>query len=193
MQFDLPAALESRLSRLPDNLNAHIARVRDIARGLAGVHQIDIELADLVAAAHDVARHLQGRQLIEEAERLNIPVGPLERFAPIVLHGPVGAAWLRAEDVLQSADQFEAVYWHTSAHPDLAPVGKLVFVADKIDPAKAKAHPFQDSVRKAVRNSLDEGVLAFLDGVIKEHVDHKRLVHPMSIEARNRLITEMAC
>ena len=193
MDFDLPVALQKHLVALPSNLGLHISRVRVIARQLAEVHGVNVELADLTAAAHDIARHLPARQLIEEAERLNIPVGEFERAAPIVLHGPVGATWLRAEGGLSDPELFEAVYWHTSAHPDLSPIGKVVFVADKIDPAKAKAYPFQLNVIEAVGKSLNEGVLAFLDGAIREHIDHCRFIHPMSVNTRNRLIIEKSC
>ena len=193
MDFELPKSLQEHLAALPKNLSLHIGRVRGIAKELAQMHNLDVELAHLTAAAHDVARHLPGGKLIEEAERLNIPVGEFEKAAPIVLHGPVGATWLRQEGVLLDPELFDAVYWHTSGHPDLSPIGKVVFVADKIDPAKAKAYPFQSSVIEAVANSLDEGVLAFLDGVIREHVDHCRLVHPVSINTRNRLIIESSC
>ncbi|MQF87318.1 MAG: HD domain-containing protein [SAR202 cluster bacterium] len=193
MNFDLPDSLQKHLLSLPRNLRAHISRVRKIARELAVEHSLNAELADLGAAAHDVARHLSGGKLLEEAEKLQIPVGEFERFAPIILHGPVGACWLKKEGILSDSGLLEAVYWHTSAHPDLDPIGKVIFIADKIDPAKVKAYPFQPSVAKAARGSLDEGVLAFLDGIIKEQVDQHRCIHPMSAHTRNRLIIENSC
>ena len=63
----LPSMLQSRLDGLPQGLQEHISRVRGIARELAAAHGVDADLADLTAAAHDVARHITGSQLIEEA------------------------------------------------------------------------------------------------------------------------------
>ena len=149
MTANLPPTLTARLDAVPDGLRAHVERVRAIARELAVTHAIDPATADLTAAAHDVARHIPGRMLIEEAERLGIPVNNVERAAPILLHGPVGAGWLREDGAIRDPEVLEGVHWHTTAHPDLAPVGQVVFVADKLDPMKQKAYPFQPSVRAA--------------------------------------------
>ncbi len=193
MTADLPLSLTARLDALPDGLRAHIERVRGIARELAAAHAIEPVTADLTAAAHDVARHVPGRMLIEEAERLGIPVNAVERAAPILLHGPVGAAWLREDGAIRDPEVLEGVRWHTTAHPDLAPVGQVVFVADKLDPMKQKAYPFQSEVRAAAARSLHEGVLAFLDGALRTHLDRREFIHPMSADTRNSLLIALSC
>ena len=193
MTAALPPSLTARLDSLPDGLRAHVERVRGIARQLAAAHAIDPDTADLTAAAHDVARHIPGRMLIEEAERLGIAVNAVERAAPILLHGPVGAAWLREDGAIRDPEVLEGVHWHTTANPDLAPVGQAVFVADKLDPAKQKAYPFQPEVQAAAQRSLHEGMLAFLDGALRMHVERRELIHPMSTETRNSLLVAFAC
>ena len=190
--MNLPEGLEARLGALPAGLQAHIERVRGIARGLAERHGIDAARADLAAAAHDVARHLPSAQLLAEAERLRLPVNAVERHSPILLHGPVGAAWL-ADDGWTDADLLDAVRWHTTARDGLPPLGQVVFIADKLDPAKARAYPFQGTVREAADASLADGVLAFLDGQLRRLVDSGGLVHPAAVEARNGLLLAAAC
>ena len=191
--FELPEPLVARIEALPDGLRAHVERVRGLARELAAAHGVDVATADLTAAAHDVARHLPGRRLVEEAERLGIAVNSVERAAPILLHGPVGAGWLREDGSVTDAEVLEGVHWHTTAHPDLAPSGRVVFIADKLDPVKARAYPFQQEVREAAFRDLHEGVLAFLDGAIRAHVERRELIHPMSAETRNRLLMASSC
>ena len=189
----LPPRLEARLAALPGGLRAHIARVRDVARELAAAHGIDQDLAELTAAAHDVARHVPGDRLLEEAERLGLPVCAVERHAPILLHGPVGARWLRDDRSIDDPAVLEGVHWHTTAHPDLAPVGQVVFLADKLDPQKATTYPFQESVRTAAGHSLRDGMLAFLDGALKLHIDRGDLVHPTCTDTRNALLLASGC
>ncbi len=184
----LPTTLQARLDALPEGLRNHINRVRDIARDLASAHAIDQDLAELTAAAHDVARHIPGPQLIEEAERMGFPVNAVERSVPILLHGPVGAGWLAEDGVLSDPGVLEGVRWHTTAHPDLAPVGQVVFIADKLDPHKANAYPFQDTVRAAAYLNLQDGALAFLDGMLKLHLDRGDLIHPLCTDTRNALL-----
>ena len=193
MAYGLPPPLVARLNALPLGLRAHVERVRDIARELAQAHGVDEALADLTAAAHDVARHLPGARLIEETERLGMPISVVERAAPILLHGPVGAAWLEADGSVEDRDALDGVRWHTTGSPDLSPVGEAVLLADKLDPHKARAYPFQASVREAAFRDLHEGVLAFLDGAIRAHIDRGELAHPLSIETRNRLILARSC
>jgi predicted HD superfamily hydrolase involved in NAD metabolism len=186
--FALPPSLQERLDGLPNGLQLHIARVRGIAREVAAAHAIDPDLADLTAAAHDVARHLPGPRLIEEAERLGIEINDVERALPILLHGPVGAGWLAKDGAITDPAVLEGVRWHTTAHPDLAPVGQVVFIADKLDPHKLRAYPFQPEVREAAMRSLNEGALVFIDGVLRQHLDRRELVHPLSTATRNALL-----
>jgi predicted HD superfamily hydrolase involved in NAD metabolism len=184
----LPSTLQARLDGLPDGLRNHINRVRDIARDLAGAHDVDQDLAELTAAAHDVARHISGAQLIEEAERMGLPVNSVERSVPILLHGPVGAGWLARDGALTDPGVLEGVRWHTTAHPDLCAVGQIVFIADKLDPRKAKAYPFQDLVREAAYRDLQEGALAFLENMLRQHLDRGDLIHPLCTDTRNALL-----
>ena len=193
MDADLPPSLAARVNALPDGLRAHVERVRVIARGLAARHVLDPATADLAAAAHDVARHLPGRRLIEEAERLGVKVSDVERAAPILLHGPVGAAWLRGDGEALNTEVIEAVHWHTTGSPGLAPVGHVVLIADKLDPAKAGAYPFQQAVRDAAERNLHDGTLAFLEGALRLHLERRELIHPVSAETRNRLLIARAC
>jgi len=189
----LPPTLQARLDGLPRGLALHVDRVRGIARELATAHAIDPDLADLTAAAHDVARHIAGDRLIEEADRLGIAINAVERHAPILLHGPVGAGWLHEDAAITDREVLEGVHWHTTAHPDLAPVGRVVFLADKLDPQKAKAYPFQEQVRRAAFASLADGILAFLDGALRTHLDRGELIHPMSTDTRNALLLGTSC
>jgi predicted HD superfamily hydrolase involved in NAD metabolism len=189
----LPPTLQTRLDGLPTGLRAHIGRVREISRELAAAHGIDADLAELTAAAHDVARHLPGAALIEEAERMGIAINSVERDVPILLHGPVGAAWLANDRSVTDPGVLEGVHWHTTAHPDLAPLGQVVFIADKLDPAKAKAYPFQSEVREAAWRSLHDGVLAFIDGALRQLLERDDLIHPLFTDTRNALLLGTAC
>jgi HD superfamily phosphohydrolase YqeK len=140
-----------------------------------------------------VARHIPPQKLLKEAERLRLPVNDIERKSPIILHGPVGASWLHQEGVLENNAVLEGVYWHTIAHPDLSLLGQVVLLADKLDPSKRHKFPFQPQVRLAAFHSLSDGLLAFLDGILRQQLERGELIHPTSSETRNRLITAASC
>ena len=159
---------------------------------LAQVHDADSERVRLGAMAHDVARAMRGDELLEQARELGITIHPVEAAVPVLLHGPVGAELLRRQDGLDDGEVYEAVYWHSTAHKDLGILGKIVFLADKLDPHKEARYPFIDRVRKLAATDLDHAVAEFLGCELMELIGQGSLVHPVSVEARNELLLPAA-
>ena len=188
----IDASLESRIrqrvERLPAGLQAHIARAQEVARELASHHTIDPERAALGILAHDVARAMPGPELLERAACFQLPVGPVDRAVPMLLHGPVGAEILRVEDGLAAGDGerdiYQAVYWHTTFHPTLVDdLGKVVFLADKLDPNKRKKIPYQPEIMALALEDLDAAILEFLGRQIAGLTGQGKAVHPMMLKA----------
>ena len=188
MLGDLETLVNRRVAGLPDGLRKHIYRVRDIAANLAERHGLDPQLAALAMLAHDVARAMPGRQLLYRAEQLEVPVTALECSLPILLHGPVGAKILKLEDGLTDESLYQAVYWHTSAHPSLDRLGKLVFLADKLDPEKSVTYPYLPELMELAVQDLDLGVLEFASREIIARTQRGEMVHPVLVETRNALL-----
>ena len=192
-QPGLESRIRQRVDGLPAKLQAHIARAQDVARELAPHHAVDPERAALGILAHDVARAMPGVELLERAARFDLPIGAVERQVPLLLHGPVGAEILRREDGMSAAgddamDLYQAVYWHTTAHPTLDALGKVVFLADKLDPNKRKRYPYQPQILELARDNLDAAILEFLTRQVVDLTNRGHLVHPTMLEARNALL-----
>ena len=197
----IAAPIESRIQRrvesLPAGLQAHIGRAREVARELAPYHNVDPERAALGILAHDVARAMPGPELIAQATRFRLPVRPVEESVPLLLHGPVGAEILRVEDGLAAGDEesdlYQAVYWHTTFHPTLVDdMGKVVFLADKLDPNKRKRIPYQPEIMKLALEDLDAAILEFLRRQVIDLTDRGKEVHPMMLEARDTLAARVS-
>ena len=180
--------VESRVEALPKGLQDHIRRVRDIAIELAPYHGIDQDRAGLGMLAHDVARAMPDEELLRLAQELELPVGTVEQGMPLLLHGPVGAELLSKEDGLTDPSIHQAVFWHTTAHPSLDTLGKLVFLSDKLDPQKQAAYPYQSRLWQLARESLDQAILEFLTRETIALVSRGLMVHPMVVETRNHLL-----
>ena len=187
MPAALPSCVASRLDALPAGLRDHVESVREIGRRLALRHGVDTELVDLGLAAHDLARHLDGPELLRRAEALNIPPCDVERRLPVLLHGHVAAAELE-DDGLMDPRVLESVRWHTTGRRGMGDVAKVVFLADKLDPQKARRYPFLPEIEDLARDSLDAALLRFLELSTADHLRHGRLIHPASIELRNELL-----
>ena len=183
--------IADRLASLPQGLQAHINRVRDIAIELAPLHGVDPAQAGLGALAHDIARAMPDRELLERASRLGLIVGLVERQVPLLLHGPVGAEILRREDGLEDDSIYLAVCWHTTGHPSLDSLGKLVFLADKLDPQKLSRYPDQPRLRELAEQDLDQAMLEFLTREIISLTSRGQMVHPAMLSARNHLLASI--
>ena len=188
---DMLQRLQYRLKALPGGLQSHIYRVRDVALELAAPHNIDHQQAELGALAHDVCRAVPGEDLIRMASELDVPVSDVEQDFPLLLHGPVGAELLRKEEDINDDILYEAVRWHSTAHASLDPLGKLVFLADKLDPQKAAVYSYQAKLHDMALESLDLALLEFLSREMAKRIEGGGTVHPASVDARNSLILKL--
>lgn len=184
----LTQRIQQRVSRLPQGLQAHINRVCDIAGELAPHHGVDPEQARLGALAHDVARAMSDQELLRRADDLGLHIGTVEKYVPVLLHGPVGAELLRREAGLTDQSLHQAVCWHTTAHPSLDILGKVVFLADKLDPQKIRRYPYQPYLRELAFADLDQAILEFLTRESISLASQGEMVHPAMVKTRNHLL-----
>ncbi|MBM4414720.1 MAG: HD domain-containing protein [Chloroflexi bacterium] len=160
---DAAALRAAMLPELPPGLAAHIDRVVALAGPLAQRHGLDVARTLLAAQAHDLLRALPGAALLARAEAAGLPIDPVERAEPMLLHGPLGAHELVAREWVTDAVVLEAVRWHTTGHPDYAPEAWAVFVADKVDPHKVERWPALAAVAEFAESSLELAALAYLE------------------------------
>ena len=83
---------------------------------------------------------------------------------------------------------YKAVYWHTTANPDLDELGKVVFIADKLDPAKIASYTYLPQIRQMALQDLDRAILHFLTRQAMDRLNRGGLVHPVMVETRNALL-----
>ena len=187
-ESELVDRIQRRVGRLPKGLQSHIYRVMDIGRELAQHHGIDPERASLGMLAHDVARAMGDKELIHRATELGLPIGMVESQLPVLLHGPVGAEILHREEGLADDVLYLAVYWHSTGHPSLDALGKLVFLADKLDPQKIGYYPYIPLLRELALEDLDRALLEFLTRETIARISNGEFVHPASYEMLNSLV-----
>tara|TARA_B100001971_G_scaffold87935_1_gene81206 strand:- start:97 stop:711 length:615 start_codon:yes stop_codon:yes gene_type:complete len=184
----LHSCIETRLAQLPAGLRDHIERARVVGRELAARHDVDADAIDVGITAHDLARAMDDKALLDEAELLRIDVMPIERQAPILLHGPIAAVWLSRGCEPVDTRAIEAVRWHTTGHPDMDDVGKAVFLADKLDPQKVEALPYLTKVETLASCDMDSAILEYLDREIEHLVGRGLVIHPASVDLRNEIV-----
>ena len=139
-------------SRLGGARLEHSRRVAGEAAELARRFGVDPAKAELAGLLHDYAREEPA------AERLEIPVGPVEARRPVgLLHAPVGAAQL-LERGLVEAELAGAIARHTVGGAGMTSLEKCLYLADFCEPGRG----FEglEEVRALARTSLAEAVAA---------------------------------
>ena len=168
-------------SRLSEGRYDHTLRVADTAAELAHVHGLDEDRARLSALIHDAARETGAEEFLRLAQEWNLPVGEPERHSPKLLHGPVAAELARRELGVEDEEILEAVRVHTTGRPGMGTLELVLYVADKIEPARD--YPSVERLRGLAREDIHMAATESLRRAIAHNEGRGKDVHPSSREA----------
>ena len=166
--------------RLSAKRYGHTLRVANTAEALARAHGLDPGRARLAALLHDAAREMSSEEFLGLAEDLGLPVGEPERESPKLLHGPVAAGLARRDLGVEDGEILDAVREHTTGRPGMAPLSLVLYVADKIEPARD--YPSVEYLRRLARRDLRAAAAESLRRSIAHNEERGRPTHPASIE-----------
>lgn len=167
-------------SRLSEKRYGHTVRVADTAEDLARAHHVDENRVRLAALLHDAARETELEEYLRLADKWEIPVGEPERQSPKLLHGPVAAELARRELGIEDGEVLEAVRVHTTGKPGMGPLALVLYVADKIEPARD--YPSVGRLRELAREDLHEVAAESLRRAIAHNEERGRDTHPASLK-----------
>ena len=180
------------MSDRPKKLRKHVERVERGAMRLATVHELDRDVCVAGAAGHDLFRHCTDAELIALSRHYRVPIGEHELAAPIVLHGPLAAAYARETMDVAHEDILSAIAYHTTAHPDFSLEALAVFLADKIDPQKVDRDPGLVAVAAAAEHDLFAAAAMFLERRLTSQLHTGKPLHPLAVASRNTYLQRRA-
>ena len=186
--IDTESRLRDAVEALPTGLRDHVLRVESESIRLAELHHLDAGRAQIAALGHDLVRDRRGDELLYLAVRYELSPDPIERATPILVHGPVAARMLRVDYGIEDPAILDGVDCHTTARAGMAPLEKVLFLADKIEEEKLERYPEYREVRDLADSSLDRALLRFLDLYLQQALRRRWLIHPRALEARNEAI-----
>lgn len=177
--------------RLSEKRYGHTLRVAATAEDLARTHGLDPDRARLAALLHDAAREIgDPEEFLRISREWDLPVDEPERQNPKLLHGPVAAELARRELGVDDKHILEAIRVHTVGRPGMGTLALVLFVADKIEPARD--YPSVERLRRLAREDLREAAAESLRRAIAHNEERGRPTHPASRETLAWLEAEHA-
>ena len=157
MYSELEQYLEKNLSMIRFE---HSIATSKMCGDFCNLFGIDAASGKLAGIAHDIARELPDDEILALAQKDVYPLTPYEIDHPVLLHGKAGAVLLSEKFTISDKAVIQAVRWHTTGHVDMGFLGKILYVADYIEPGRK--HIDEAYRQKLYALNLDSMVLDVL-------------------------------
>lgn len=142
--------------------------------------------ARLAAWIHDAAKAWDDDALLAYAESHALPIAPVERLVPMLLHGAVSYDLARHRFGLDDPDLRQACALHTTGGPNMCVTAKIVFLADLLEPTRD--FDGVDKLRATAQRDLDTGVLHAAAHTLKHLIERQRIIDPRLVDLHNELV-----
>lgn len=167
----------------------HTLGVCETAIKLAEIYGADKEKAKIAALGHDLAKELTIEKQKEILSKNGFEISEIEEASPQILHGFVGSILLKELFNVDDKEILDAIDFHSTGRKDMSTLEKIIYIADYIEPNRN--YDGVEHLRDTTYKNLEKGVLEGLDNTIKIVVEQRKVIHPLTLEARNYLVMEM--
>lgn len=148
----------------------HSLRVAQTARELAQIHGASEKKVVKAALIHDVGYFIG----LSKKDRALSHAGISARFAKKI--------GIKDKSVL------EAIEWHTVGKPGLDTLGKIIFLADGIEPGRK--YPMIDIIRRLAKKDLDAAILMMIQ-VTRTYLHQKgKRMSTHTIQMRDEIVKQ---
>lgn len=153
---------------------------------LAKIYNEDIEKCMIAGIAHDCVKKMSDDELIKKAREYNIDIDEIQLNFPQLLHGPVGAEYMRHNFDVTDKDILNAVYYHTTGRRCASMLEKIIYLADVIE--ESRNFDGIESIRKTAVFDIDRAIIMSCNSTFIYIINNNCLIHPLTLDFRNSLI-----
>lgn len=167
----LITALDNDARRnLSDYRYEHSRRVasyaEDLARRYGYGHRLQ-RLCYLAGISHDMCKERSVKFLLGTVRTDGHPVTPDEESNSELLHGRAAAVLLQENYGIHKKSVLNAVRYHTSASAKFDALGKIIYIADKIEPGRKNCGYLREKVERLTLDALFLEVLKEVIGFVE--------------------------
>lgn len=158
-------------SELDEERYTHTLGVMYTAASLAMRYDEKLmEKALLAGLLHDCAKCIPDKGKMKYCHKYRLGVSAVEQKNPSLLHAKLGAFLAKKKYHVKDPEIISAIAYHTTGHPDMTLLDKIIYIADYIEPGR-KELPNMAEVRKLAFTDIDaclyrilEDSLVYLNG-----------------------------
>ena len=163
----------------------HSVSTANTCRKLAGMFSYDRDKAYFTGLVHDIAREYSDEKQLETAVLAGIRPEGIYLEKPMLLHGRAGAYILEKKFGIEDREILDAISVHTTGDEGMSILGKILFIADYIEPKRRHITPA--FLRKLERQPLDAMVAIVLNGTIEHLRKEGRYIAPEALKLLREL------
>ena len=179
---DISEIRESIKKTLKPKRYEHSLGVAYTAATLAFIYDEAPLRAELAGILHDCAKNYSNDELIHLCGRDGIELIEEELDSPQVIHAKYGGFLAKEQYGIHDEEILDAVRYHTTGHPHMTMLEKIIFVSDYIEPLRS-GFPNLSELRKLAFKDIDECVYRILAQTVEYLSNSKALIVPDTIAA----------
>lgn len=171
--------------RLSEKRYYHSTCVMERSKELALKFGADIQIAQKIGIAHDVAKEMTEEEKLKYIQENNIEIDDTEKENTGLLHAKIGKD-IAIKEFGFDETMGQAIANHTTGNKNMDIYSKILFIADRtsID----RKFEDLDYINQLADKGIDEAVLYILDKKIKLQIEKRATIHVNGIIARNYLL-----
>lgn len=181
MTDDLLEIKKALSKKLKKDRYEHTIGVMYTSASLAMRYQEDLQAALTVGLLHDCGKYCSSEEQIALCEKKGIQLTESELQMPALVHAKLGAYLAEHNYGIQDRRVLDAILWHTTGHPDMTMLEKIVYIADYIEPNR-KMIPGLTEIRDLVFQDIDQAICLCSKNTVEYLQASGKPVDPMSIE-----------
>lgn len=163
----------------------HSLNVACLAVQYAVIHGVSPDKALIAGVLHDCAKELPSD---EQREYAMVAAGPLFDNEKL-WHSPAGSIYARKRFAIDDEEILNAIFYHTTGHSGMTKLEKIIFLADKLEPARTYSD--LTLLREEALENLDNAMLMCMAEVSKKFKKKGREMHPYSLECIDEIKAQL--
>jgi len=164
--MDRDDMLKKLSKHLDDKRLIHSIGVEYTAACLAMRWGEDVTRARVAGLLHDCGKCIPKDEKLELAHKWKLPVNGSEAENPDLLHGKLGAYLAHKKYDVDDEKIMSAIAYHTTGHPNMTLLEKIIFVADYIEPNRRIIKDLPE-IREEAFTDLDKCVVHILRNTLE--------------------------